>query len=812
MIKIKQLDKYFNKGSNREIHVINNTTLDFDKRGLVVLLGKSGSGKTTLLNVLGGLDKVRSGTIEFGDETMKGYDQSKWDRIRNEKIGYIFQNYNLLNDISVFENIALTLRMAGIVDAEEIKTRVEYVLERVGMFNYRYRKAAQLSGGQQQRVAIARALAKNPEVLIADEPTGNLDSKNSIEVMNIIKSISMEKLVILVTHEQDLASMYADRIIKIQDGAVISDEGNIASTRYKFKHDSDIYLKDLNEVANIKEANNSIQVLSDTDEQVNFNVRLIVKNNSVYIDLGDTEFKMINVLDDKSDVKILDQSFIEEEDQEEEELIDFSLDEHCNDELKGVKKTVFNFKDGFNLTMNRLRGLNRVGKIFYFSFIPVAFLIAIALSLLFNVFVFTNNQMFENSWYADEYYPINQIVIDPQTNDNKYIDVDALENQDFFIRYDYYNQVSFFLTTKSIYQLNNNSISITNFTKLQNELNADDLIYGRAIENDNEFVATEYQLQRILNNNKSTINLTGIYDVKDFIDAEYTIFTNGETVVARLVGITNEDDVGIYVSDNLLPSLHKFKNDLVENYDLTFIGDSLDEFGAFVPESYNLEVGEYLRIYGEEIKVIGVYEGNITVSSILFREQDLTKLLLWESRLQVVTSDVNAAVGYISGLGSDTEDMSDDHVIFYTVDLFKKQYMDQNTESLMGIIVFAGVFIVASMLSYFFILRSSLMSRIKEVSVYRALGASSFDVIKLFLYEVLIITTMTSLIGLLLGYLLLYNIEIRMLEEINVIHVSLLNIGIGVAILYFINILSGILPVSLLLRKTPAEILSKYDI
>ena len=188
MIKLNNLNKYFNRKKVNEIHVINDISLTLPDKGLVVLLGPSGSGKTTLLNVLGGLDKVQGGSIEFGDEKIVGYNAKTWDKIRNKEVGYVFQNYNLLTNLTVYDNISLTLNMINIYDKEEIDKRVDYILDSMGMINYRKRRASQLSGGQQQRVAIARALAKNPKVIIADEPTGNLDSKNTQEIMNIIKN------------------------------------------------------------------------------------------------------------------------------------------------------------------------------------------------------------------------------------------------------------------------------------------------------------------------------------------------------------------------------------------------------------------------------------------------------------------------------------------------------------------------------------------------------------------------------------------------------------------------------------------------
>ena len=192
----------------------------------MALLGPSGCGKTTLLNAIGGLDKVNKGNIYIFDKKITRRCSTKIDNIRNLDIGYIFQDYKLIDNMTVYDNVAMVLKMIGIKDKLEISTRVDYILERVGMYRYRYRPCGMLSGGERQRVGIARALVKNPKIILADEPTGNLDSKNTIEVMNIIKSISKDKLVILVTHEVELAKFYADRIIEVNDGSVVADYKN----------------------------------------------------------------------------------------------------------------------------------------------------------------------------------------------------------------------------------------------------------------------------------------------------------------------------------------------------------------------------------------------------------------------------------------------------------------------------------------------------------------------------------------------------------------------------------------------------------
>jgi len=154
MIEIKNLNKYFNKGRKNEIHVIDNTSLTLPDKGLVSLLGESGCGKTTMLNAIGGLDTVRSGSIFINGQKISGHNVHAIDKIRNLSVGYIFQDYKLIDDISVFDNVALALKMVGIKDKNEIKVRVEYVLDKVGILRYRYRPAATLSGGERQRFEI----------------------------------------------------------------------------------------------------------------------------------------------------------------------------------------------------------------------------------------------------------------------------------------------------------------------------------------------------------------------------------------------------------------------------------------------------------------------------------------------------------------------------------------------------------------------------------------------------------------------------------------------------------------------------------
>ena len=226
------------------LEVINDTTLKLPKKGMVAFLGESGSGKTTLVNVLGGLDSYKSGSISYDDTRFLKYQMDKVDTYRRNHFGYIFQNYNILEDETVYENLLLALHIIGIYDETECEKRIKNALEAVGLYKFRKKLAGALSGGQMQRVSIARALVKHNDVIIADEPTGNLDSDSTRQITRILKKLSINSLIILVTHDISLANTYADYIYHIKDGK-ISDykENNLKDNEKEdnFTYDDSFY-------------------------------------------------------------------------------------------------------------------------------------------------------------------------------------------------------------------------------------------------------------------------------------------------------------------------------------------------------------------------------------------------------------------------------------------------------------------------------------------------------------------------------------------------------------------------------------------
>ena len=221
MLSLKNITKVYKVGSG-EVHALRGVSVDFRKNEFVSVLGQSGCGKTTLLNIIGGLDKYTDGDLIINGKSTKDYKAGDWDTYRNHSIGFVFQSYNLIAHQSALANVELALTLSGVSKAQRRKRAIE-ALETVGLGDQLHKKPNQMSGGQTQRVAIARALVNDPEILLADEPTGALDSETSVQIMELLKEVSRDRLVIMVTHNPELAEKYSTRIINLLDGKIIGD-------------------------------------------------------------------------------------------------------------------------------------------------------------------------------------------------------------------------------------------------------------------------------------------------------------------------------------------------------------------------------------------------------------------------------------------------------------------------------------------------------------------------------------------------------------------------------------------------------------
>ena len=218
MLQIKNIHKQYKTGSFVQ-KALDGVSLNLRENEFVAILGPSGSGKTTLLNIIGGLDRYDSGDLIINGISTKRYKDRDWDSYRNHTIGFVFQSYNLIPHQTVLSNVELALTISGI-PRDERRKRAKHALEQVGLGEQLHKKPNQMSGGQMQRVAIARALANDPDILLADEPTGALDSETSVQVMELLKEVARDRLVVMVTHNPELAEAYATRIVKDRKSVV----------------------------------------------------------------------------------------------------------------------------------------------------------------------------------------------------------------------------------------------------------------------------------------------------------------------------------------------------------------------------------------------------------------------------------------------------------------------------------------------------------------------------------------------------------------------------------------------------------------
>lgn len=233
MLTLKNISKIYKTG-NFEQKALDDVSISFRRNEFVSILGQSGGGKTTLLNIIGGLDQYSSGDLLINGKSSKDFKDSDWDYYRNVSVGFVFQSYNLISHQTILSNVELALTLSA-VKKEERRKRARKALEEVGLIEHINKKPAELSGGQMQRVAIARALVNNPDILLADEPTGALDSETSRAIMALLKEIAKDRLVIMVTHNPELAEKYSTRIVRIKDGKIIGDSNPFQEQKEKDK-------------------------------------------------------------------------------------------------------------------------------------------------------------------------------------------------------------------------------------------------------------------------------------------------------------------------------------------------------------------------------------------------------------------------------------------------------------------------------------------------------------------------------------------------------------------------------------------------
>ncbi len=810
MIKIEKVNKYFYRHKKNQIHVINNTSLELEDKGLVAILGPSGCGKTTLLNAIGGLDKVSNGKIYINGKKITRRCSGYVDKIRNLNIGYIFQDYYLVDSMSVFDNVALSLKISGIKNKEEIKKRVNYVLEKVGMYRYRNRYASMLSGGERQRVGIARAIVKDPSIIIADEPTGNLDSKNSLEVMNIIKAISKDRLVILVTHETDLAEFYASRIIEIKDGSIINDRLNEHTNDLDYRLDNKIYLKDFKLHHSLSKGNVNIDYYSDDKNKLDIDI--VVQNGNIYIKTKSNE--NLDVVDDDSSIEIVDEHYKKISKSIYEEY-DFDFDKVINKNIKKRYSSIFNpitlLINGFK----KVRDYSIVKKLLLLGFFASGMFILNSVSNALGV-----------SNIKDEYFiTVNRnylSIISKNIKVNDYLSYENNETVNYALPGS--SRISFTIKYPDYYQTYNVEDTISGSLSSIDMLTEEDIIKGSYPQNNNEIVLDKYTIKKFLD--ESNAKQAGILTEDDLIGRKLFIKNMPDFII---VGITDKGDPSIYVNKsqfiNILYNGGSVSSDSYtssyysedkKNIDYALVQDKVSlvkgrwptgDYEVVISNDYKDEykINKYIedKVNDSKLKVVGYYTSETISEKNLVSNNTIKYDLITNSEnITIYSKDNETAISSFEGLGVNIQNVYQKN---------KGDYINGAKDSITTCLIVCAISLLISLIEIYLMVRSSFLSRIKEVGIYRAIGMKKRDIRKMFLGEIVAITTTASLIGILfMSYIIKQFTTIEFFKNTYMLNYKV--VLCVIAFVYLFNIVIGLLPVNRVLRQTPAKILSRSDL
>ena len=808
MLSLKNVNKYFNRHRKNEIHVINNISLEFNDNGLVALLGPSGCGKTTLLNAIGGLDKIKSGKIYVNGKKISSKIDGKVDKIRNLNIGYIFQDYKLVDNMSVFDNVALVLTMLGIKDKNEVKNRVEYVLDKVGMLRYKRRPASMLSGGERQRVGIARALVKNPNIILADEPTGNLDSKNSLEIMKIIKSISKDRLVILVTHEVNLAKFYADRIIELKDGSIVKDYINKDKEDLDYAIDNNIYLKDFDKHDVIKDEDKLINIYLDDKDKIKLDI--VVRNGNIYVNSKSRD--NIVVIDEDSNIELINDSY--------KKIQESDIDKY-NFDLKddGKKKRYSSIFNPISLITNGFK------KVFDYSFLKKLLLLGFILSGMFIMYSVSSIASTINV-KDEDFVTMNKNYLSVNLNKIKvddYLKYENLDSVDYIIPGN--SSVNFSVNYNDYYQSINIKDILSGSLSDINLIKDSDIVYGTMPKEMNEVVVDKRSILSMFDET-GYANMIGIKNVSDMIGREIKIDTMDAFVIVGIVDLgspsiymnrsnfinvlsnTKNNDTNMYISEEEIGNQKIYDYNLeVNDIELKKGNYPVNDYEVIVniKNSDTMPLNKYIdtKVNDKKLLVVGYYFSKDNMDAFLVNNNTVKYDLISKSKdLVLVSKDKDKTINEFRDMGLNIEDS-------YSVS--RKKYIEGNKERVNTTLLVSGVILIISLVEVFLMIRASFLSRVKSVGIYRAIGVKKSDIYRMFYGEIIAITTIASVPGIILAsYILKVLSNIKFLSKYFLVNFRI--VLLSIIFVYIFNLIIGLIPVFNTIRRRPASILSRHDL
>ena len=807
MIRVNNLEKYYNKGRKSEQHVLNDVNLEFGDTGLVCILGESGSGKTTLLNTIGGLDDFSGGSVEIDGTKITGYSPKIIDAIRNEHFGYIFQNYYILQEHSVEYNVKLALNRYDLTE-EEKDARTDYILDMLGILKYKKKLVSRLSGGQQQRVSIARALVKAPDIILADEPTGNLDEENTLKTMMILKNISKECLVIVVTHEKRIAKFFADRIIKVCDGKIISDKENNV-TAYERSDDANIYLKEYEQEITVDRYADFKIYHSKEDSPEKLRLNFVWKDEKLYIqNLMPNDIVVAN---EENGVQILDE---ERPSLDIKEVENFQYDLSRLDEKKNARLPL---KEIWHMARANIAVLGKKQ-----GFIAVILLAsAILLSITTAKFVndktideksivstdshyiqldFKNISVFD---YEDQYKILD--FAKQYMTDKKYGDIFCVPSANMY------------LEGKVFAQLKELGQSLSGFSYVSyDHLKEKNIIYGRMPKKRDEVVIDKQVIDR-MTKNKGAVTL--MYDgYKSYLGARLRDSSASRRLT--IVGISDTSEPTIYCNQNvllgfsensyLLESVREFKEENIKGYENLSLKDNEVLIRKGFLESEGYEVGDEIEI-GEDMNtsytIAGTFPDSVGVDYVFSDKgcENIKCMMVYQNRSCLIyTDDMEKTKKYYKKVSKEQLDTFAPVMTVPHDDEIKK-YIEQNSsDSFTGNLI-TVVAAVISVIMIYFMIKSNAMTRSEELTVYRMFGISNRSIITAFIMELYAIACVTTLPAVLITAGVIKVISISPSLNMGVIFPWWAVVGLLFCI-YAAYAIICILPIRSILSKPPAAL------
>ena len=772
MLELKNIKKSYKTGEFVQ-HALKGVSLTFDRNEFVCILGASGSGKTTLLNIIGGLDRYDSGDLIINNMSTKKFNDNLWDAYRNNCVGFIFQSYNLIGHLSVLENVEMSLTLSGVKNKKE---KALSALDRVGLKDHAYKKPNQLSGGQMQRVAIARAIVNDPEVILADEPTGALDTKTSKQIMELIKEISKEKLVIMVTHNPDLAKKYATRIIEVKDGEVISD--SLPKEKYKDKNNIEIKKTKMNLLTALKLSFNNIRTKKGRTFLTAFASSIGIIGISIILSLSNGFDKQVDIYQKNtlSNFPItISKSTMSMDEKQMEEMMG-SMMPGEGDYPKD--KVIYSF----DINSYDMLHTNNITKeyIEYIEKLDDSLISGISFTRATNLNLLVKNGEDVKSVSSNE---LNMGVI-PKELDKEDFMMEAFDLLDG----DYPKNITDIVLV--VDSKNRVDTKILNALGLRDK---DKIDFKEVLGKEIKLVFNNQYYTKYMNMFIPNTNLDDVYYNKENLTLKIVgIVRNKEDnylgqIATSMNSLGNITDTSSMMSSNNIGSI-LYKNDLVEkvisvnsNSDIV-LSQSKSDNSVFTGEKLDSDSKENMLLYlgsKDEPFMINIYPKD-------FESKD--KIIEYLDKYNIDKNDENKIV--YNDLAS-------------TFISFGSKIMDAITVVL---IAFSAVSLVVSSIMIGIITYISVLERTKEIGVLRSLGARKKDVSRVFNAETFIVGVLSGLIGVLIARLLIIPVNIILKDLTGLSNVAILDplhALLLIVISTTLTLIGGAIPANMASKKDP---------